>query len=276
MQSSWAVGWAGAALAYWGVYAVVPPELGWKILFWIGILPALVILYVRRNVEESWVFVASRQAPPPQARGLLAIFAPSLLRTTILASLLCSGMLAAYYSVTTWLPTYLKTERHLSVQGTSGYLLVLIAGSFCGYLTSAWLSDLLGRRRCFVAFAVAGMLLIVAYTRLPITDAEMLLLGFPLGFFLSGIFAGVGGLSRGAVPQCGARLGTGFLLQLRTFDQCAVSRTDRCLERACPVGQPHLQHDRRCLRARDRGGVGAAGDTGSRARDHRSHFSRLM
>jgi hypothetical protein len=53
-------------------------------------------------------------------------------RTTLLASLMCCGMMGAYYSVTTWLPTYLKNERHLSVLGTSGYLLVLIAGSFAG------------------------------------------------------------------------------------------------------------------------------------------------
>jgi sugar phosphate permease len=54
-------------------------------------------------------------------------------------------MQGAYYAVTTWLPTYLKMERNLSVLNTSGYLIVLIAGSFAGYLTSAWLSDRLGR-----------------------------------------------------------------------------------------------------------------------------------
>ncbi|PMX91275.1 MFS transporter, partial [Pseudomonas sp. GW460-13] len=69
---------------------------------------------------------------------------------------------------------------------------VLIAGSFAGYLTSAWLSDRLGRRRCFMLFAVSAAFLVICYTQLPITDAAMLVLGFPLGFFLSGIFSGMG------------------------------------------------------------------------------------
>jgi MFS family permease len=216
VQSSWAVGWAAAALAFWGVYAVVPPELGWKILFWMGIAPALLILYIRRHVEESPTFLATRRgveaggSAHPVDTFKLAIFKPPLLRTTALASLLCCGMLAAYYSVTTWLPTYLKTERHLSVTGTSGYLLVLIVGSFAGYVTSAWASDALGRRRCFMLFAVCGMMLILAYTRIPVTDGEMLVLGFPLGFFLSGIFSGMGAFLAELYPNAVRGSGQGF------------------------------------------------------------------
>jgi MFS family permease len=64
VQSSWAVGWALAALAFWAVYAVVPPALGWRILLWLGILPALLVLYVRRHVEESPAY-----AVPSPRRG---------------------------------------------------------------------------------------------------------------------------------------------------------------------------------------------------------------
>ena len=146
VQSSWAVGWAASALAFWGMYAVLPPEQAWKVLFWIGILPAVLILYIRRNLGEPEVYLAeqARMRASGQRSNFLRIFHPSLLRTTVLASLLATGMQGAYYSVTTWLPTFLKTERQLSVLGTSTYLLVLIAGSFVGYLTSAWLS---GRHR---------------------------------------------------------------------------------------------------------------------------------
>ncbi len=212
VQSSWAVGWAAAALAYWGVYAFVPPAMGWKILFWVGIVPASLIVYIRRHVEESPAYRATQRhaAAGGPRQHFLDIFRPPLLRTTVLASLLCSGMLGAYYSVTTWLPTYLKTERHLSVTGTSGYLLVLIAGSFAGYLTSAWLSDALGRRRCFMVFAVSGGVLILAYTRLPIGDGEMLVLGFPLGFFLSGIFSGTGAFLTELYPGAVRGSGLGF------------------------------------------------------------------
>jgi MFS family permease len=212
IQSSWAVGWAAAAIAFWGVYALVPPELAWKILFWVGIAPALLIVYIRRRVEESTLYLALRRQP--SSRGGLAhpldIFRRPLRRTTALASLLCCGMLGAYYSVTTWLPTYLKIERHLSVVGTSSYLLVLIAGSFAGYLTGAWLSDALGRRRCFMLYAVCGALLILVYTWMPITDGEMLVLGFPLGFFLSGIFSGMGAFLAELYPSAVRGSGQGF------------------------------------------------------------------
>jgi sugar phosphate permease len=83
----------------------------------------------------------------------LSIFKPPLLRNTCLATLLATGMLGAYYSVTTWLSTFLETERHLSVTGRTGYLLMLITGSLAGYLASAWLSDAIGRRRSFMLFA---------------------------------------------------------------------------------------------------------------------------
>ena len=57
------------------------------------------------------------------APAFLEIFAPSLLKTTVLASLLATGMQGAYYAVTTWLPTYLKTERNLSVLNMGSYLI---------------------------------------------------------------------------------------------------------------------------------------------------------
>lgn len=119
-------------------------------------------------------------------------------------------MMGAYYAVTTWLPTFLKVERKLSVLGTSGYLLVLILGSFIGYLTSAYLSDRLGRRRCFMLFATCAGVLVFTYTHLPITDQMMLFLGFPLGFFLSGIFSGMGAFLAELFPNELRGSGQGF------------------------------------------------------------------
>jgi MFS family permease len=210
VQSSWAIGWAAAALAYGAVYTLMPPEIGWRVLFWMGIAPALLIVYIRRHVEESDLFVKSRQVESAGRARFLDIFRPPLLRTTVLASFLCAGMLGAYYSVTTWLPTYLSRERHLSVVGTSSYLLVLIAGSFAGYLTGAWLSDALGRRRCFMLYALSGAALILVYTRISVTDNEMLALGFPLGFFLSGIFSGMGAFLAELYPNAVRGSGQGF------------------------------------------------------------------
>src|ERR1700733_7594160 len=208
VQSSWAIGWAAAALAFGGLYTLLPAELAWRVLFWLGIAPALLIVYVRRRVQESPVYASLRER-----RGeahYLDIFAPPLRRTTVLASLLCTGMLGGYYAVNSWLPTYLSSERHLSVGGTSRYSLILIAGSFAGYLTSAWLSDVLGRRRCFMLFAAAGAVLVLAYTWAALSNVQMMVLGFPLGFFQSGIFSGMGAYLAELYPSAVRGSGQGF------------------------------------------------------------------
>ena len=212
VQSAWAVGWGMAAIAFWAVYALVAPELAWRILFWIGVLPALLILYIRRNLKDPEVYQANRARMKEEGDegSFLEIFSPKLFSTTLRASLLATGMMGAYYAITTWLPTYLKTERQLSVLNTSGYLLVLILGSFIGYLTSAYLSDRIGRRRCFMLFACSAGVLIVLYTQIPITDSWMLVLGFPLGFFLSGIFSGMGAYLSELFPSRVRGSGQGF------------------------------------------------------------------
>jgi MFS family permease len=212
VQSSWAVGWGSAAVAFGAIYSMLDPTLAWRVLFWIGLIPAVLVVYIRRYVKESEVFTETRAKVDASGRGtsFLEIFSPSMLKTTLLASLLATGMQGAYYSVTTWLPTYLKTERHLSVMNTSGYLLVLIIGSFLGYLTSAYLSDRLGRRHCFILFAASAAALVVIYTQIPITDGMMLFLGFPLGFFLSGIFSGMGAYLSELFPSRVRGSGQGF------------------------------------------------------------------
>ncbi len=212
VQSSWSVGWGGAVIAFWAVSALVAPELAWRILFWLGVLPAFLILYLRRNLKDPEVYHANRAKMKQDGDegSFLEIFSPPLLSTTLRASLLATGMQGAYYAVATWLPTYLSTERQMSVLNTSGYLLVLILGSFLGVLTSASLSDRLGRRRCFMLFAVSAGVLIVAYTQIPITDPLMLLLGFPLGFFQNGIFAGIGAYLSELFPSRVRGSGQGF------------------------------------------------------------------
>jgi len=214
VQSSWSVGWAAAAVAYWAASTLLPPDLAWKALFWLGILPGLLVIYIRRKVAEPAIFIELRaqraRAFKPARRGVfLDIFRPPLLRTTLLATLLSTGMMGAYYSITTWLPTFLASERHLSVGGTTGYLLMVIAGSLAGYLVSAWLTDIIGRRRGFMLFAACAMVLILLYTRMPVAGG-MFLIGFPLGFFILGIFSGMGACLAELYPSAVRGSGQGF------------------------------------------------------------------
>jgi MFS family permease len=194
VQSGWAIGWGVAALLYSLLFSVLPEEYAWRALFWIGVLPAGLVFYIRKHVREPEVFDQARKRHEAGAERYSPwlIFSPGVIRTTILSALLCTGIQGGYYAVSTWLPTYLKTVRHLSVLNTGGYLLVIIAGSFCGYLVGAWLTDKLGRRMNVIIFAILSAISLYIYTQVALGDAEMLVMGFPLGFAASGIFSGLG------------------------------------------------------------------------------------
>jgi MFS family permease len=132
VQSGWAIGWAAATILFWGVYSALPEELAWRVMFWFGLAPALLVFYVRRFVPEPEL---RKHAEPVQGSALsqmMAVFRPDVLPLIVATSILATGAQGGYYAVTTWLPTFLRTERQLTVLGTSSYLLVLIAGAFTG------------------------------------------------------------------------------------------------------------------------------------------------
>ena len=212
MQSGWAVGWAIALLLYLVFFTFLPKETAWRALFWVGITPALLVFYIRRYVEEPEVFQATQKnlsAEGTQA-NFLEIFSPAILKTTVLTSLLTTGAQGGYYAITIWLPTFLRTERKLTVIGTSGYIAIIILGSLIGYWVSAWLADRIGRRSNFILFAICSIITVMLYTQLPVDDTTMLFLGFPLGFFASGIFSGMGSFLTELFPTRMRGSGQGF------------------------------------------------------------------
>jgi MFS family permease len=211
VQSAWAWGWGAAALLATLVLQYLPADYAWRVMFLLGILPAFAVFFIRRLVPEPALFVESRaRAAHDAGRSVLAIFAPDLLSITLRGSLLAIGAQGGYYAVTTWLPTFLRTERHLTVFSSGGYLAVIITGSFLGYVTSAYLADLLGRRRNFFLFSIGSLLIAIGYTQFQISDGLMLVLGFPLGFFASGIFSGMGPLFTELFPTSVRATGQGF------------------------------------------------------------------
>lgn len=214
VQSGWSLGWAMAAICYTVFFTVLSPEMAWRAMFWIGILPALLVFYVRKHVEEPEIFRSKVAKVRGSGLVFLKIFSPPTLRTTLLASMVALGGQGGYYAIMTWLPLYLKTVRGLSVLNTGGYLLVIIAGSFAGYLTSAWLTDRLGRRGTLILFAAGSFLVVLLYTVLPISDSTMLLLGFPVGFFPSGSFSPMGSFFTELFPTALRGSGQGFSYNL--------------------------------------------------------------
>jgi MFS family permease len=212
VQAGWAIGWGAAALLYAWAFSVLPAATAWRALFLFGLVPALLVLVIRRYVKEPEVYRHAKAAQQSEGDkpSLGEIFSPRLLSTTLRAALLTTGAQGGYYAITTWLPTFLKTERHLTVMGTGGYLATIIVGSYIGYLSSAYLTDRLGRKPNFILFAAGSMAIAFAYTSLNLTDHSMLWLGFPLGFFASGIFAGMGAFLTELFPTRVRGSGQGF------------------------------------------------------------------
>jgi MFS family permease len=211
VQSGWAVGWGAAVLLQSVLFTVLEPGQAWRWMFALGLLPAILIFFVRRYVPEPDIAILARSGNHGQPLApIWQIFSPRMLKTTALASLLGAGAQGGYYAVTTWVPTFLRTERHLTVVGSSSYLAFLILGSFTGYIVGAWLADRIGRRNLFLVFSFGAMALILAYTQLPISNEIMWILGFPLGFFASGYFSGLGAFFTELFPTRVRGSGQGF------------------------------------------------------------------
>lgn len=211
VQSGWSVGYGAAVLLFTLVFSLAPAQTAWRYLFFLGLIPALFVLWIRRYVEEPEMFQEMKSAE--SGRGglqFLEIFGPALRRRTLLAAMLAAAGLGGNYVVLTWLPTYLKSVLQLSVLGTGGYLAVNISGSFLGYLFSAHLSDFLGRRKTFMIMACAAAVTVLCYTFLPLSLTVALVLGFPLGFFQSGIIAGMGATFAELFPTRVRATGQGF------------------------------------------------------------------
>ena len=192
VQSGFSVGWGAAAIMYTIIFLLLPAEQAWRVMFWLGILPAGLVFYIRRFVDEPAIFSEAKARETGGGGNPFVIFSADFLPTVFKAVLLTTGVQGGYYAVATWLPTYLKTTRQLSVFNTGAYLFVIIVGAFVGFVIAAYLADYLGRRRTFLIYAVCAAIMVYVYMFLPINDQVMLFLGFPLGAFANGAFAPMG------------------------------------------------------------------------------------
>jgi MFS family permease len=199
MQSGWGIG-AGIAILFSiamltsiaGTFRL-KPDIAWRILLCVGLLPALLIFYIRRHIHDAAVFTETQKKLRAKRRtaNFWEIFSPSLIKTTILMTLLAAGAQGGYY-VSSWFLETLYNTRKLAALATGRYIAAVIVGSIIGYLISAYLNDRIGRRPTFMIFAVCSGACIFALTLLAANDASVLVLGFFLGLFASGCFSGLG------------------------------------------------------------------------------------
>ncbi|HKS87859.1 MAG TPA: MFS transporter [Stellaceae bacterium] len=181
VQTGWAVGWGASALVYTAVYWLVPEPMAWRVLFGIGLVPAVFVFWIRRHIDEPEIFhAARRERPAPGLSHLFSAFRPPHLWTTVKVALMVTGAQGGGYALGIWMPTYLRTVRHLSATGTGGYLLVQILGALIGFLLGSYLSDAIGRRATFLWSAVGSFAMILVYMFIPWGNTALLFIGVPV------------------------------------------------------------------------------------------------
>lgn len=185
VQTGWAVGWGASALVYTAIYWLCPEWLAWRVLFGIGLVPAVFVIWVRRHIEDSEVYHTTREARGAVGFShLFSAFRGVHLATTVKVSLMVAGAQGSGYAIGIWMPTYLRTVRHFSATATGGVLLLQILGALCGFLLGSYLSDAIGRKQTFMWSAVLSLVFIAGFIWIPMNDTWLLIAGVPLNVVL--------------------------------------------------------------------------------------------
>jgi MFS family permease len=216
MQSGWALGYILAAI----VSAIVLPTFGWRALFLVGLLPALLTIWIRRRVPEPAIWKA-RQADNSLSPSsflkekLNEIFKPALLRRTLIATLVTSFVLFAYWGLFTWLPGFLSKPilqggAGMSIVKTSGWIIPMQIGAFFGYLSFGFIADRFGRKPAFIFYLITAALLVPIYGQMARNETVLMILGPFIGFFGSGYFSLFGAMLSELFPTKVRATGQGF------------------------------------------------------------------
>ncbi|MFN8061438.1 MAG: MFS transporter [Vicinamibacterales bacterium] len=193
MQGGFYWGYILSAFVFQWVYPLfsATPGLGWRVMFWVCVLPALLVLWIRTGVKESPVWLArQRDLQASAARptvSLLRIFHRDLLWTTVQTSVLIGAFMFSYYSIAYWYPTLLR-ERGLSA---IAYVVALNLGAIIGMPLWGRLSESrVGRRGAVACAAIVGILALPPY--LFSLDPGVMLVG---AFFMGAGGMGVWGMA---------------------------------------------------------------------------------
>ncbi len=213
MQGGWALGYIAAAIAA----ATVLPAFGWRVMFFLGILPALFAVWVRTKVEEPevWVKQKKKERLDPAAKGnFFQIFAPDLRRFTLMSTLISTFVMFAYWGLFTWLPSFLaspvdKGGAGLSMVKAPMWMIPMMIGAYFGYVSFGFIADRFGRRPAFAAYLMISALLVFVYgnTRNP---TVLIVMGPFIGFFGSGYFSAFGAFVSELFPTRARGSAVGF------------------------------------------------------------------
>jgi MFS family permease len=192
MQSCWAIGYGLAAI----VVAIVLPRFGWRAVFFVGIVPALFTLWIRRSVKEPEMWTRQKSAPQ-NWHGIpwkLAFFLAAMNAMTMFA----------WWGLNLWVPSYLSLPSTqggigLSTETMAMFIVAMQVGMWLGYVTFGFVSDALGRRPTYIAYLVIAALLVWIYGAVR-NPAVLLVMGPFVAFFGTGYFSGFGAVASEIFP----------------------------------------------------------------------------
>jgi MFS family permease len=195
LQSAWGAGYFLAAAVY-----LLLSAHSWRVMFFVGLAPALVALLVRLKVREPdrWVQVRrGDQAEALQPLTLRQLFRPRVRRDTLVGTALAFVAVFGLWGATTWTPTLIHEllkpralDEVSTVRLVSYATMSLNSGAIVGYLIFAPLAEWLGRRGAFLVMLVGSAIALPATFLLPSSYSTAIVLLPALGFFSNGLFSG--------------------------------------------------------------------------------------
>ena len=199
MQSAYAIGEAIAAL----VVFLVLPRFGWRAVFFVGVLPALLVLWIRRGVPEPALWKERSSATSPGI-PLSRLLSREVLRNGILATAMNASAMFGYWGLFTWIPGYLSLPasqggRGLSLATATSFFLVLCVGKWLGYALFGFFSDAFGRRKPYFAYLLIAAALVPLYG-MARSSFWLLVLGPLVAFFGTGYFSGFAAIASEIFP----------------------------------------------------------------------------
>ena len=218
VQSFWAIGYAlGAALT-----ALILPRFGWRAVFFAGILPALLTLWVRRRVPEPELFQRQRQPNPSP----LQLFRGPLARPTLICATMNAATLFAWWGLFTWTPRFLSLPiasggHGLSIVNTSTWTIVMQLGTFAGYISFGSIAEKFGPKRTYIGY------LLIAAVAVPLFASVanpwlLLIIGPIVGFFGTGYFSGFAVIAADLFPTPIRATALGFVYNIGRIASAAA------------------------------------------------------
>jgi SHS family lactate transporter-like MFS transporter len=186
LQGSWGLGFLLSSACYWLLF----DRFGWRGLLWIGIAPALAIVYVRFFVKEPEVWLENQRLQKASKRVVKAPLA-AIFRRGIIGNVLnacwfqCAGFVT-YYSINALFATHLQTDLHLSTALIATP--IMLANVLVFLASSSWglVSDRIGRRLAMIIPAAISLIIVPIYL---LSEDTLVIVG---GFIAIGLFAGGG------------------------------------------------------------------------------------